>query len=110
MNLPPLHLEDQFHNPMLLRPTLPKPPLFRQQFCETTRSYAVQAPGAATLEVFNRRTKLLQKERAGRNIKLGRKVDYLKDEVAFRLSERLLVRKLFFTSQQQALRRKLIYT
>ncbi|EER42170.1 hypothetical protein HCEG_02941 [Histoplasma capsulatum var. duboisii H88] len=75
---------------MLLRPTLPKPPFFRQQLCETTRSYAVQAPGAPTLEVFNRRTKLLQKERAGRNIKLGRKVDYLKDEVAFRLSERLL--------------------
>ncbi|PGH32931.1 hypothetical protein GX50_04275 [[Emmonsia] crescens] len=75
---------------MPLRSRLPKPLLFRQQLCAATRSYAVQAPGAPTLEVFDRRTKLLQKERAGRNVELSRKVDYLKDEVAFRLSERLL--------------------
>ncbi|OJD18153.1 hypothetical protein AJ78_01819 [Emergomyces pasteurianus Ep9510] len=75
---------------MPLRPRLPKPLLFRQHFYAATRSYAVQTPGAPTLEVFNRRTKLLQKERAGRNVELSRKVDYLKDEIAFRLSERLL--------------------
>ncbi|PGH11343.1 hypothetical protein AJ79_04959 [Helicocarpus griseus UAMH5409] len=78
---------------MSLRPRLSKPSsLFRPRICTATatRSYAVQSPGAPTLEVFNRRTKLLQKERAGRNVELGRKVDYLKDEVAFRLSERLL--------------------
>ncbi|KAK2779420.1 hypothetical protein FQN53_001386 [Emmonsiellopsis sp. PD_33] len=75
---------------MSMRPSLPKPSLFRQQICTVRRSYAVQSPGAPTLEVFNRQTKWLQKERAGRNVELARKVDYLKDEVAFRLSERLL--------------------
>ncbi|KLJ11933.1 hypothetical protein EMPG_12917 [Blastomyces silverae] len=75
---------------MPLRPRLPKPLLFRQPLCTATRGYAVQAPGAPTLEVFNRRAKLLQKERAGRKVELSRNVDYLKDEVAFRLSERLL--------------------
>ncbi|PGH19375.1 hypothetical protein AJ80_04016 [Polytolypa hystricis UAMH7299] len=77
----------------LLRPCL----LPRQQLqriyttgIASTRSYAVQTPGSPTLEVFNRRTKYLQKERAGKNVEQSRKVDYLKDEVAFRLSERLL--------------------
>ncbi|EEP82663.1 hypothetical protein UREG_07528 [Uncinocarpus reesii 1704] len=55
-----------------------------------SRSYAVQAPGNPTLEIFNRKAKYLQKERAARNVEESRKVDYLKDEVAFRLSERLL--------------------
>lgn len=44
------------------------------------------------LEVFNRKTKHLQKERAAQNVEESRKVDYLKDEVARRLCERLLVR------------------
>ncbi|ODH44827.1 hypothetical protein ACO22_00657 [Paracoccidioides brasiliensis] len=75
---------------MLLWPRLLKPPPFQHRICTSTRRFAVQAPGVPTLEVFNRRAKLLQKERAARNVKLSRKVDYLKDEVAFRLSERLL--------------------
>jgi NADH dehydrogenase [ubiquinone] 1 alpha subcomplex assembly factor 5 len=45
------------------------------------------------LEVFNRKTKHLQKDRAARNVEESRKVDYLKDEVAMRLCERLLVSK-----------------
>ena len=44
------------------------------------------------LQVFNRNTKYLQKERAAVNIEDSRKVDYLRDEVAIRLCERLLVR------------------
>lgn len=44
------------------------------------------------LEVFNRKTKHLQKDRAAQNVEESRKVDYLKDEVATRLCERLLVR------------------
>lgn len=44
------------------------------------------------LEVFNRKTKQLQKDRAAMNVEESRKVDYLKDEVAMRLCERLLVR------------------
>jgi NADH dehydrogenase [ubiquinone] 1 alpha subcomplex assembly factor 5 len=56
-----------------------------------TRAYASQTPGNPMLEVFNRKTKHLQKDRAARNVEESRKVDYLKDEVARRLCERLLV-------------------
>lgn len=56
------------------------------------RRYAVQAPGAPTLQVFDRRHKWMQKERAASNVEESRKVDYLKNEVANRLCERLLVR------------------
>lgn len=42
-------------------------------------------------DIFNRRTKHLQKDRAAHNVEESRKVDYLKDEVAMRLCERLLV-------------------
>lgn len=55
------------------------------------RAYAVQTPGAPRFQVFNKRTKWLQKERAAANAEQGRQTDYLKDEVAVRLSERLLV-------------------
>ncbi|KAJ6018865.1 hypothetical protein N7499_009953 [Penicillium canescens] len=54
------------------------------------RTYASQTPGNPMLEVFNRKTKHLQKDRAARNVEESRKVDYLKDEVAMRLCERLL--------------------
>lgn len=56
------------------------------------RTYASQTPGNPMLEVFNRKTKHLQKDRAAKNVEESRKVDYLKDEVAMRLCERLLVR------------------
>lgn len=55
------------------------------------RFYAVQAAGAPRFQVFNRRAKWLQKERAASNPEESRQADYLKDEVAMRLSERLLV-------------------
>lgn len=55
------------------------------------RTYAFQASGAPVFNVFNSRTKWLQKERAGANPELGREADYLKDEVAMRVCERLLV-------------------
>lgn len=58
----------------------------------SSRNYAVQAPGAPTLQIFNQHVKYLQKERAASNRDESRKVDYLKDEVAQRLCERLLVR------------------
>lgn len=58
------------------------------------RTYAVQAPGAPRFQVFNRRTKWMQKERAASDVQESRQTDYLKDEVAIRLSERLLVRML----------------
>lgn len=55
------------------------------------RPYAFQAAGAPAFQVFNRRTKWLQKERAASNVEGSRQADYLKDEVAMRLCERLLV-------------------
>ncbi|KAK4635444.1 Arginine-hydroxylase NDUFAF5, mitochondrial [Fulvia fulva] len=54
------------------------------------RFYAVQAPGAPTVEVFDARTKWLHKERAARNVAQSRQVDYLRDEVAARLCDRIL--------------------
>jgi NADH dehydrogenase [ubiquinone] 1 alpha subcomplex assembly factor 5 len=57
-----------------------------------TRNYAVQAPGRPTLKVFNQAVKHMQKDRAAQNVEQSRQVDYIKDEVAKRLCERLLVR------------------
>ncbi|KAF4877164.1 Arginine-hydroxylase NDUFAF5 [Colletotrichum siamense] len=55
-----------------------------------SRRSAFTAAGAPTFQVFNRRTKWLQKERAASNPEASRQADYLKDEVASRLCERLL--------------------
>lgn len=57
----------------------------------TRRHYAFQASGAPVFEVFNRKSKWLQKEKAAANVEASRQADYLKDEVAIRLCERLLV-------------------
>jgi NADH dehydrogenase [ubiquinone] 1 alpha subcomplex assembly factor 5 len=54
------------------------------------------------LEVFNRKVKHLQKDRAARNVEESRKVDYLKDEVAMRLCERLLVSYLAKQARKKA--------
>lgn len=54
------------------------------------RTYAVQAPGAPTVEVFDGRTKWRHKERAAANAAHSREVDYLRDEVAMRLCDRVL--------------------
>lgn len=69
--------------PPLRRPCLP---------LQTTRRYAVQAPGAPTLEIFSGRQKWMQKERAASDVEMSRSVDYLRDEVASRLCERILVK------------------
>ncbi|KAF2802955.1 S-adenosyl-L-methionine-dependent methyltransferase [Mytilinidion resinicola] len=55
-----------------------------------SRGYAIQAPGAPTLDIFSSQTKWLQKERAAADVQASRDVDYLRDEVASRLCERLL--------------------
>lgn len=75
--------------PLTLRPFLPRPSITRRLYI--SRNYAVQSPGSPTLQVFDRHTKYLQKERAALDKEKSRQVDYLKDEVAMRLSERLLV-------------------
>lgn len=56
-----------------------------------SRRYAVQAAGTPSLEVFHRKTKQYQKQRAAFDVDRSRQVDYLKDEVATRLADRLLV-------------------
>ncbi|KAL2201724.1 methyltransferase domain-containing protein [Sarocladium strictum] len=77
----------------LPKPVAPSSRLFQPAFC---RTYAVQAPGAPRFQVFNRRTKWMQKERAASDVQESRQTDYLKDEVAIRLSERLLDIKRHF--------------
>lgn len=62
----------------------------------TRRSYAFTSAGAPIHQVFNRHTKWLQKERAAGDIEQSRTADYLKDEVAARLCERLLDVKRHF--------------
>ncbi|EXJ86592.1 hypothetical protein A1O3_03545 [Capronia epimyces CBS 606.96] len=74
--------------PPTLRPWLPTPALRRRP--DIRRRYAVQAPGRPTLQIFNENVKYLQKERAAANAEHSRNVDYLKDEVARRLVDRLL--------------------
>ncbi|KAJ5267024.1 hypothetical protein N7478_009832 [Penicillium angulare] len=69
------------------RSSVPRRCLFA---ASTVRTYASQTAGNPMLEVFNRKTKHLQKDRAARNVEESRNVDYLKDEVAMRLCERLL--------------------
>ncbi|KAI0442856.1 S-adenosyl-L-methionine-dependent methyltransferase [Xylaria telfairii] len=54
------------------------------------RSYAFQAAAPPAYQVFNRHTKWSQKERAARDVENSRTADYLRDEVAIRVCERLL--------------------
>ncbi|PWY84604.1 S-adenosyl-L-methionine-dependent methyltransferase [Aspergillus sclerotioniger CBS 115572] len=69
----------------------PRTPLYTASSpCLSRRTYASQMPGNPVMEVFNRKTKHIQKDRAARNIEESRKTDYIKDEVATRLCERLL--------------------
>ena len=76
--------------PASLRPFLPRPAL-RRRLPHLRRQYAIQTPGAPIFQVFNDNTKHLQRERAAADAEASRKVDYLRDEVANRLCERLLV-------------------
>ncbi|KAF1958119.1 S-adenosyl-L-methionine-dependent methyltransferase [Byssothecium circinans] len=76
-------------NPLSIRAFIP--PLTRRTLpLRTARHYAMQAPGAPTIEIFSQQHKWMQKERAARDIETSRGVDYLRDEVASRLCERLL--------------------
>lgn len=72
------------------------PPLTRRGLpLRAIRCYAVQAPGAPTMEIFSNQHKWMQKERAAANVEASRSVDYLRDEVASRLCERVLVCLLY---------------
>ncbi|KAB8228584.1 S-adenosyl-L-methionine-dependent methyltransferase [Aspergillus alliaceus] len=73
----------------IFRPAVFSPRSFTYR-ATTTRTYASQTPGSPVLEIFNRKVKHLQKDRAAQNVDESRKTDYIKDEVAIRLCERLL--------------------
>lgn len=76
---------------MILRRISARTAIPLRQTSFSIRTYALQAPGGApTVEVFDGRTKWLHKERAASNVKQSRQVDYLRDEVAARLCDRLL--------------------
>jgi NADH dehydrogenase [ubiquinone] 1 alpha subcomplex assembly factor 5 len=71
-------------------PPLARRALGRPAVRPAVRHYAVQAPGAPTLEIFSNQQKWMQKERAAADSESSRSVDYLRDEVASRLCERVL--------------------
>ncbi|KAK5662867.1 hypothetical protein OQA88_6278 [Cercophora sp. LCS_1] len=62
----------------------------------TQRGYAFQASGGPVFKVFNRQTKWSQKERSAADVEVSRQADYLKDEIASRVCERLLEIKRHF--------------
>lgn len=89
------HLKASRLPAFFLLSTMPSPSMitrslrpFRQA---TRRGYAIPARGPPNLQVFNRNTKWLQRERAASDVESSRRVDYLRDEVAARLCDRLLV-------------------
>ncbi|OTA87072.1 hypothetical protein M434DRAFT_399629 [Hypoxylon sp. CO27-5] len=73
----------------ILLPRVPKA-VGTTSFFTARRSYAFNAAAPPIHQVFNRRTKWLQKERAAADVEHSRVADYLKDEVARRLCDRLL--------------------
>ncbi|KAI9785179.1 MAG: hypothetical protein M1839_000817 [Geoglossum umbratile] len=74
--------------PPSLRPFIPRPALRRRH--APWQGYATATPGPPALQVFNLHTKFLQRERAAQDVEMSRRVDYLRDEAASRLVERLL--------------------
>ncbi|GJJ69721.1 NADH dehydrogenase [ubiquinone] 1 alpha subcomplex assembly factor 5 [Entomortierella parvispora] len=70
-------------------------PTLASRCIRASRFYATAPPTnnktvPATFQVFDRKAKRLQKERAASDVELSRQVDYVKDEVAFRVVDRLL--------------------
>ena len=87
-----------FSSPLNFRSYSPHPtstPVFRRpkhtSKVHQDRAYAIQTSTPLTLQVFNAATKHEQRERAALNVEASRRVDYLRDEVATRLCERILV-------------------
>ena len=94
----PLTLRPLTLRPLTLRPLLCRcrpttsPSIPSSTVPPSRRTYASHPPGAPTLQVFNSHVKHLQKERAASDPARSRQVDYLRDEIALRLADRLLVR------------------
>lgn len=60
-------------------------------------------PEAAGFQVFHRDTKRKQKDRAATNVTESRITDYLKDEIAARVADRILVRNILIIFNMQLL-------
>lgn len=75
-------------SPPSIFPSLRHP--FRHRFSPVIH-HAFNSTPPPTLQVFNDKAKLLQRERSASNAESSRKVDYLRDEIASRLCDRLLV-------------------
>ena len=74
----------------IYRPLARSLPTRSYPLCCPSRQYAIQAGGSPIAEVFDGRTKYVHKERAASNVTQSRQVDYLRDEIATRLCDRLL--------------------
>lgn len=66
----------------------------------TTAARRHYATTPQAFHVFNREAKKLQKDRAAMNVEESRTVDYLKDEIAARVADRLLVKHTVFLGFQ----------
>ena len=79
----PLSSHRAARNPRIAAASTPPPPSIRH-------TYATQSAGPPSHQVFNPHVKWLQKERAASDAAQSRQADYLREEVAARLCERLL--------------------
>lgn len=59
--------------------------------CIKKYSTAANQQNSSAFMVFNRETKRIQRDRSSIDTEESRKVDYLKDEIAYRMVDRLLV-------------------
>lgn len=78
------------------RAVLPKLPPRASALLQSRRGASIASSGAlaasSALNVFDTESKLRQKNRAAKNVEFSRITDYLKDEVAGIMVDRLLVR------------------
>ncbi|KAK9472411.1 S-adenosyl-L-methionine-dependent methyltransferase [Dipodascopsis tothii] len=77
-----------------LRPAWSRPAVRAQPtraLSQTVAAAAAYEPNANFMQVFNRGVKRIQRDRAAVDVETSREVDYLRDEIADRLVDRLLL-------------------
>lgn len=65
---------------------------FRQVVKQSSIARRHYSTAPQAFQVFDRKVKCMQKDRAASNVEESRTVDYLKDEIAARVADRLLVK------------------
>lgn len=68
---------------------------FRQVVKQSSIARRQYSAAPQAFQVFDRKVKCMQKDRAASNVEESRTVDYLKDEIAARVADRLLVKSRF---------------